>query len=167
LLNEPLGPVSVVILALGLSIKPRSHSLSKPAKHFRQECPILPTVEFQSPCRSETSKEKKTYGAVEEAKVLVKVIIDEINFNPSFFQEIKTIIIVNIIFWIYAVNGHRMLIHAHFPHNWRNMIYVVKGSNEKQIHSSIPLFTYIPARFRQNQLNFTKNLGYITLFPEN
>jgi len=126
-----VGPISGVILALGQSIKPRSHSLSKLAQHFRQECPLSPAIEVQSPCSSETPEEKKTCGSMEEAKVLTKAIIDEINCNPSFFQKIKAIIMVNIVFRIYAVNGNRVLILTHFPHDWGDMIYIIKGSNEK------------------------------------
>ena len=68
---------------------------------------------------------------MEKAQFLIEIIVDKIDFDPQFPQEIETIIIVNIIVRIEAIDGNRKIVPTHFPHYRRHMIYVIECSNEK------------------------------------
>jgi hypothetical protein len=62
---------------------------------------------------------------------LIEIIVDKIDFDPQFLQEIETIIIVNIIVRIEAIDGNRKIVPAHLPDYWCHVIYVIECSNEK------------------------------------
>ena len=89
-------------------------------------------------------------GCMEAARVLTKITVDIIDLYPLLCQEKKAVIVVDIISWIQTIDGNRIVIPVHPPHYRYYVVDVVKMSNEKQIHYSIPLFPNFPVRFRQN-----------------
>ena len=94
--------------------------------------------------------EKRMHDFIEAARFLTKITVDITDLYPLPCQEKKAVIIVDIISWIQTIDSNRIVIPAHSPHYRCYVVDVVKMSNEKQIHYSIPLFSNFPVRFRQN-----------------
>ena len=68
------------------------------------------------------------------AQILIETIINGIDSHSQVLQEVKTIIVPDVILRAYAEDGKRILVPAHFPHYWCKMINIIKSSNEKQEH---------------------------------
>jgi hypothetical protein len=78
--------------------------------------------------------ESRPRGSMQHGQFLVEGVMNEFDCNSLSLEESETIVIVNIIFWIHAVNGDRVIVLAHFPHYRSNVVYVVKVPNKKKIH---------------------------------
>lgn len=66
----------------------------------------------------------------------IKLIVQIIDGNAQILQKTKTIITAVIVARIHTVDRYRMIGLLHFPGNRYQMVYVVKVSDKKKIHSS-------------------------------
>jgi hypothetical protein len=71
---------------------------------------------------------------MEPTAMLIKRVVKIIDGHTLAFQKAKTIIAPDIIPWIHTVDGNRIVVLFHFPHDGCNVVYVVKVSNKKQVH---------------------------------
>ena len=76
---------------------------------------------------------------MQPASILIKRPVKIIDGHPLAFQKAQAIVAVDIISWVYAVNGNRMVSFFHFPHDRCHVVYIVKVPDEKQVHIFYPL----------------------------
>jgi hypothetical protein len=67
-------------------------------------------------------------GQIERPPAFVE---NETHFNSLLFQESEAIIILKIIFRVQAINGHRIIIPPHFPHDGCYVVDIIEFSNKK------------------------------------
>ena len=73
---------------------------------------------------------------MQQAAMAIKLIVQIIDGNAQILQKTKTVIIAVIVARIHTVDRYRMIGLLHFPGNRYQMVYVVKVSDKKKIHSS-------------------------------
>jgi hypothetical protein len=76
---------------------------------------------------------------MEPTAMLIKRVVKIIDGHTLAFQKAKTIIAPDIISWVDTIDGDRIAVLFHFPHNGCNVVDVVKVSNKKQVHIFYPL----------------------------
>jgi hypothetical protein len=100
-------------------------------------------MSIQSVGFSEKPHKKRTHGPMQRTLFLSKSVINGLDNNSLVLQESKTIIFLNIISWINAINSNRVIVLLHFPSYRGYMIDVIEVSDTKQVHHPNPYFTIL------------------------
>jgi hypothetical protein len=71
---------------------------------------------------------------MKQPTMAIKSVVKVIDCNTQIFQKMKAVIALMVVTRVHTVDRYRLTRSVHFPGNRRQMIYVVKVSDKKEIH---------------------------------